>query len=132
MESRMGIGRRRNRWLSGLILAGALCCAGAAAAQPVDNPFTKACREYRTPADFVRQAGLHCLQQGGRRGCDSRSAAYFQECRFDGNYSTIAAKVHSELLLLVLIGSARGVGPVRSGRNYHEFLAYSPGRMDDR
>ena len=79
---------------------------GPVQAEDADTPFSKSCAHYRSGTDFVRQAGYYCLKQPNVKSCDRRIPEYFDRCNFEGNFKRISSKVHTDMLIMLLMGKA--------------------------
>lgn len=61
------------------------------------------CNEFGSGKSFVKKAVVGCLQTRESRKCERQAENFFMQCGYEGQYREISAKVHSDLLVLIVL-----------------------------
>ncbi|NMC62665.1 MAG: hypothetical protein GYA55_05785 [SAR324 cluster bacterium] len=69
----------------------------------------KDCNDYASSKAFVKTAVLSCLKAHNSRSCERKAQNYFEECRFQGDYETMSEDIRSNLLMLIVLQSAKSL-----------------------
>lgn len=73
------------------------------------TPWAKACRAYSSGRQFAQDSAKYCLRHAEQKDCSQRAAAFFEKCRFDGDYEKISARARARMLLVIALSSIRPV-----------------------
>jgi|GEM_PF-3103519 len=98
-----------------LLLVSLLVCAplvSSFAEQDHEAPWQRSCDSFASAREFVRESSSHCLRQQHQKRCEREARAFFEECRFDGDYERISARIHARMLFVFALATS---GPVAEG-----------------
>jgi hypothetical protein len=72
-------------------------------------PWGEVCRHYRSPRHFVTESTLYCFRRTDQKRCQSEAAAYFERCRFAGDFQKMSARMGARMLIVLALTSVRSV-----------------------
>lgn len=87
-------------WAVGFSLLFLCLSVPAVNAEEGGRVFARPCNTYSTSKDFIRRASAFCLTQPRQRQCERRSADYFAQCGFSGNFKELSRAANTDLLLM--------------------------------
>jgi hypothetical protein len=72
-------------------------------------PWSESCRHYRSARHFVNESTIYCLRRHDQKECQGRAHKYFEQCRFQGDFQKMSARMSARMLLVLALSSVRSV-----------------------
>jgi hypothetical protein len=85
----------------------------SSAQQDPPAPWQRSCNSFASAREFVKESSYYCLRQQHQKRCEREARTFFEECRFDGDYERISARLHARMLFVFALATS---GPVAEGR----------------
>lgn len=92
-----------------LFVVTGLASAALAEESKESAPWAQACRHYHSARHFVTESTLYCFRQTDQKGCKAEAHAYFERCRFSGDFQKMSARAGARMLLVLALTSVRSV-----------------------
>lgn len=75
----------------------------AAQAEYKGDLFKNSCSSFSSNEDFMKQAGVFCVNQTHTRTCMRQARSYFKQCGYEGNFKELMQGVQEKLLVMLFI-----------------------------
>lgn len=92
-----------------LLVVSGLVSVAVAQDGDASAPWSESCRHYRSARHFVSESTIYCLRRHDQKECQGRSQGYFEQCRFQGDFHKMSARMSARMLLVLALSSVRSV-----------------------
>lgn len=98
------------RFLSvAFLVVSAFISVAVAESGEASAPWSESCRHYRSARHFVSESTIYCLRRHDQKECQGRAHRYFEQCRFQGDFQKMSARMSARMLLVLALSSVRSV-----------------------